>query len=75
MKHLILFCLHEGVAGCCAKSTIAPLDRVKILLQARHKQYLNLGELSLFPKFLAENYFRKFHKKFPVPESVSIYTR
>lgn len=35
--------LAGGVAGCCAKTTIAPLDRVKILLQARHKHYLNLG--------------------------------
>ncbi|XP_051883332.1 graves disease carrier protein isoform X1 [Pristis pectinata] len=35
-----------GVAGCCAKSTIAPLDRVKILLQAHNRHYNHLGVFS-----------------------------
>ncbi|XP_072334875.1 solute carrier family 25 member 16 isoform X1 [Scyliorhinus torazame] len=35
-----------GVAGCCAKSTIAPLDRVKILLQAHNRHYKHLGVFS-----------------------------
>lgn len=35
-----------GVAACCAKSSIAPLDRVKILLQAQNPHYKHLGVLS-----------------------------
>ncbi|TRY60773.1 hypothetical protein DNTS_032209 [Danionella cerebrum] len=35
-----------GVAGCCAKSTVAPLDRIKILLQAQNPHYKHLGVLA-----------------------------
>ena len=37
--------LFPGVAGMCAKTTVAPLDRIKILLQAHNKHYKHHGEL------------------------------
>ncbi|XP_064634456.1 solute carrier family 25 member 16-like [Lineus longissimus] len=44
--HIAKTFLAGGVAGCCAKTAIAPLDRVKILLQAHKVHYNNLGVMS-----------------------------
>lgn len=38
--------LAGGIAGTCAKSAIAPLERVKILFQIRHKHYPYSGVFS-----------------------------
>lgn len=35
-----------GIAGCCAKSTTAPLDRLKILVQAKNIHYLGQSKSS-----------------------------
>ncbi|XP_044737839.1 graves disease carrier protein homolog [Chrysoperla carnea] len=35
-----------GVAGMCSKTTVAPLDRVKILLQAHNSHYATYGAIS-----------------------------
>nr|BAN21060.1 mitochondrial uncoupling protein, putative [Riptortus pedestris] len=38
--------LAGGVAGMCSKSAVAPLDRIKILLQAHNAHYSHLGVFS-----------------------------
>ncbi|KAK7112671.1 solute carrier family 25 member 16-like [Littorina saxatilis] len=46
--------LAGGVAGCCAKSTVAPLDRVKILMQAQNTHFKDLGVYGTFKQVLVK---------------------
>lgn len=47
-RYIIKSFLAGGIAGMCAKSFTAPLDRLKILLQVQHKQYRSYGVFSGF---------------------------
>ncbi|XP_077585744.1 solute carrier family 25 member 16 [Stigmatopora nigra] len=51
-----------GVAGCCAKTTIAPLDRIKILLQAQNPHYKHLGVFSTLKAVPQKEGFRGLYK-------------
>ncbi|XP_071438911.1 solute carrier family 25 member 16-like [Hetaerina americana] len=54
--------LAGGVAGMCSKTTVAPLDRIKILLQAHNKFYENLGVLSSFRRIIKNESWLALYK-------------
>ncbi|XP_061932774.1 solute carrier family 25 member 16-like [Apis cerana] len=51
-----------GVAGMCSKTTVAPLDRIKILLQAHNKYYKHLGVLSGLREVIQRERFFALYK-------------
>ncbi|XP_022080115.1 graves disease carrier protein-like isoform X2 [Acanthaster planci] len=54
--------LAGGIAGCCGKVTTAPLDRVKILLQAHHQYYNHLGVWSSLAKVVEHEGVRGLYR-------------
>ncbi|RUS82063.1 hypothetical protein EGW08_010171 [Elysia chlorotica] len=51
-----------GIAGCCAKTAVAPLDRVKILLQAHNVHYKHLGVFSTVKHVIHKEGFTGLYK-------------
>ena len=54
--------LAGGLAGMCAKSSTAPLDRLKILLQAQHRHYRSYGVFSGFVAIFKQEGLRGYYK-------------
>lgn len=54
--------LAGGVAGMCAKTTTAPLDRLKILLQAQNVHYVNYSVWSGFKAIYRKEGLRGYFK-------------
>ncbi|KAG8042679.1 hypothetical protein G9C98_005314 [Cotesia typhae] len=51
-----------GVAGMCSKTTVAPLDRIKILLQAHSHHYKHLGVFSGLKEIILKEKFFALYK-------------
>lgn len=54
--------LAGGVAGMCSKTTVAPLDRIKILLQAHNKHYKHLGVFTGLREIVQRETFLALYK-------------
>ncbi|XP_078040953.1 solute carrier family 25 member 16 isoform X2 [Augochlora pura] len=51
-----------GVAGMCSKTAVAPLDRIKILLQAQNEHYKHLGVFSGLREIIQREQFSALYK-------------
>lgn len=54
--------LAGGVAGMCSKTAVAPLDRIKILLQAQNKHYKKFGVFSGLKEIVIRESFFALYK-------------
>ncbi|CAH1400430.1 unnamed protein product [Nezara viridula] len=60
MDFILKSLLAGGVAGMCSKTAVAPLDRIKILLQAHNNHYKHLGLVRIYSAVVPIN---KSHSK------------
>ncbi|KAK5854032.1 hypothetical protein PBY51_015136 [Eleginops maclovinus] len=60
--HILRSLVAGGVAGCCAKCTIAPMDRIKILLQAQNPHYRHLGVFAIVKALPKKEGYLGFYK-------------
>ncbi|XP_014235625.1 graves disease carrier protein-like [Trichogramma pretiosum] len=51
-----------GIAGMCSKTAVAPLDRIKILLQAHNNHYKHLGVFSGLKEIIRHEKFFALYK-------------
>ncbi|XKL66439.1 hypothetical protein PGB90_009859 [Kerria lacca] len=54
--------LAGGVSGMCSKTTVAPLERIKILLQAHNEHYRKLGVFSGLKEIIKSESFFALYK-------------
>lgn len=54
--------LAGGLAGMTSKTTVAPLDRIKILLQVHNSHYRNHGVLSGLVEIVQKESFLSLYK-------------
>lgn len=54
--------LAGGIAGMCSKTAVAPLDRIKILLQAHNKHYKSFGVFSGLREIVVHESFIALYK-------------
>lgn len=59
---LCIYFYDAGVAGMCSKTTVAPLDRIKILLQAHSEHYKHLGVFSGLRHIIRKESFIALYK-------------
>lgn len=62
MEFIYKSLLAGGVAGMCAKTTVAPLDRAKILMQAHNQHYRHLGVFQLLKSVVIKERFIALYK-------------
>jgi len=60
-KGLKIF-ISGGIAGSFAKTLVAPIDRVKILLQVHNKHYENVGAFKIFGRVFKDEGFLSLYK-------------